>query len=933
MVSRLSRERWRALSPHLDRALDLPEAERAAWLESMRAADGALADDLEALLAEHRRLLDEGFLDEGSAPASSATLEGQAIGAYTLRSQIGQGGMGGVWLAERSDGRFAGVAAVKLLNAGLVGKEGEARFRREGSILARLRHPHIAHLIDAGVSSFGHPYLVLEHVAGQRIDHYCDARRLSVEARLRLFLDVVAAVAHAHSNLVVHRDLKPSNVLVTGDGQVKLLDFGIAKLIESDTGGEAATALTREGAALLTPEYAAPEQVTGGSVTTATDVFALGTLLYVLLVGRHPAGTGQPTPAALFRAIVEDEPSRLSSTAVARDAEAPSAAERADLRGTTPAGLRRQLAGDLDTIVAKALKKRPEERYASVTALADDLRRHLAHEPVSARPDSLAYRAAKLVRRNRLPVAAAAVAAIALAAGFFGANRERAVAERRFVQVREIAARLFDVEVAVRGLPGSTATRQMIVDIALEYLSRLASEVRGDPELELEVGTAYMRVARIQGVPITSNLGQSEEAERNLLAAEEHIRAVLAERPEQRTALLRLAQITHDRMVLAGLRRPADEALPLARQSAEWLDRYLAGGPIDPVEAEAVVIVLNNVGNRFRLEEQFDEALRLARVGVDVARPFADTELKMQLHIGALKIAMARIYRDRGALEEARAELRDAERIMQPPPGATNQLGLLGFALLLSDTGRLLASDDAPSLGRTEEAVAYFRRAVAIADSIAHQDPNEADSRGKLSVSARPLAALLATSDPAESLALYDHLLGHLAEITDNPRFRRDEIRTLVSSTYPLRRLGRNAEANRRLADAFARLRDQKLYSEERVEPGSEAADALRALAAQAIENGDLQRAIEIQETLLSQIAAGGARPEEDLADAFECSRLWAAVAELRRRTARPDLAASLEARRVALWQVWERELPSSVFVQGQLALARAGGARETPLS
>src|SRR5262249_45658780 len=210
----------------------------------------------------------EGFLAGGAVPISPATLAGQTVGAYELVSQIGQGGMGNVWLARRSDGRFEGHAAVKLLNASLVGHVGEERFRREGNFLARLTHPHIARLVDAGVSSGGQPYLVLEHVDGEPIDRYCDARRLDVPARLRLFLDVLAAVAHAHTNLIVHRDIKPSNVLVAAGGEVKLLDFGIAKLLEGDAGQAEATDLTREGGRALTPEYAAPEQVTGGVITT-----------------------------------------------------------------------------------------------------------------------------------------------------------------------------------------------------------------------------------------------------------------------------------------------------------------------------------------------------------------------------------------------------------------------------------------------------------------------------------------------------------------------------------------------------------------------------------------------------------------------------------------------------------------------------------------
>jgi serine/threonine-protein kinase len=319
MPARLSADRWRVLIPHLDRALEVPEAERSAWLSSVAAEDARLAADIAALLEKHDLLEEQGFLASPVAMVPPRrTLAGQACGAYTLRSPLGQGGMGSVWLADRSDGRFQGVVAVKMLNASLLGHDAEARFRREGSILARLRHPHIAHLIDAGVSDHGQPYLALEHVDGERIDRYCDAHRLGIEARVRLFLDVLAAVSHAHANLVVHRDLKPSNVLVGSDGRVKLLDFGIAKLLESDA-AEPVTALTRDGESMLTPEYAAPEQLTGGAVTTATDVYALGALLYLLLAGRHPASEEAQSPADLVRAIVDTDARRLSDAAALDD--------------------------------------------------------------------------------------------------------------------------------------------------------------------------------------------------------------------------------------------------------------------------------------------------------------------------------------------------------------------------------------------------------------------------------------------------------------------------------------------------------------------------------------------------------------------------------------------------------------------------------------
>ncbi len=416
-MSKLSPDQWQALSPHLDEALDMTEEERSTWLSAMQTENPALAQQLEILLDEHRLLSAKGFLDKRSIELpGTASPAGEILGVYKLISQIGQGGMGTVWLAERNDGRFERRVAVKFLNVALMGKGGGERFKREGSIVGRLRHPNIAELIDAGVSQGGQPYLVLEYIEGDRIDRYCDQHKLDVGARIRLFLDVLRAVAHAHSNLIVHRDLKPPNILVRTDGQAKLLDFGIAKLLEGD-GQAGESLLTLEAGRAMTPEYAAPEQLKGKEVTTATDVYALGVLLYVLLTGHHPAGPGPHTPASLVKALLDTEPTRPSDVVALSQGEGKAADVNAAKRSTTPDKLSRRLRGDLDTIVAKALKKEPTERYSSVTDLADDLRRHLKFQTIGARPDTIAYRGTKFVRRNRTVVALATLAIVATASG------------------------------------------------------------------------------------------------------------------------------------------------------------------------------------------------------------------------------------------------------------------------------------------------------------------------------------------------------------------------------------------------------------------------------------------------------------------------------------------------------------------------------------
>jgi serine/threonine protein kinase len=377
-------DHWRSFSECFDRALDLPEPERAAWLATLALTDPTLAREVADVLAQRERL---GYGDFLAAPLldmrnhfEEATLSGRHVGPYVIESEVGRGGMGSVWRARRVDERFENTVAIKFLHASWIGLQGEQRFRAEGQILGRLDHPNIARLIDAGLLDATHPYLVLEFVEGEAIDAYCRRVQLTLDARIGLFLEVLAAVAHAHSHLIVHRDIKPANVFVTRNGLVKLLDFGIAKLLDAAPGS---IALTHSSATALTPQFAAPEQLLGQAVTTATDVYSLGLVLYVLLTGRHPIGSDTASHAQLLQAALTEDAPCASSV------------------GEVAAVPRRSLEGDLDNILAKAMKKTPAERYASVGDFGEDLRRYLLHEPVRARADTVTYRLTKFVRRHR----------------------------------------------------------------------------------------------------------------------------------------------------------------------------------------------------------------------------------------------------------------------------------------------------------------------------------------------------------------------------------------------------------------------------------------------------------------------------------------------------------------------------------------------------
>ena len=377
-MARSDEELWNELLPYLDEALELQASQYDTWLVALAASHPRLAAELRQLLALHAANCAAGFMER--SPLGDGPLVGERIGAYTLERSLGRGGMGSVWLGRRSDGKYEGHVAIKLLDRRGLGTAAAEQIRHEASLLARLTHPNIARLFDAGVRENGQPYLILEYVEGERIDRYSRARALTLTARLRLFLDVADAVAHAHAQLIVHRDLKPSNVLVTPEGVVKLLDFGVAAL-QPTTPDAAATTAPESAAQALTPGYASPEQLRGEPVAAAADVYSLGVLLHVLVTGVHPFGSSVATHTKLARAVLTEDPG-LASERLAVPAE------------------RRRVRGDLDAIIARALRREPARRYATATELAADLRRFLGNFPVEARALTRRYVAHKFVQRH-----------------------------------------------------------------------------------------------------------------------------------------------------------------------------------------------------------------------------------------------------------------------------------------------------------------------------------------------------------------------------------------------------------------------------------------------------------------------------------------------------------------------------------------------------
>jgi tetratricopeptide (TPR) repeat protein len=539
---------WREVREAFEALLGLAPAERAARLAEIERAAPELATELRELLEHDSAAQSDGaFLSPAAARAPAPA----RIGPWELVRELGRGGMGIVYLARRADGAFERRAALKLLHAGQDDARVLERFRRERQVLANLDHPGIARLIEGGQSPDGRPYLVMDHVEGSPIDRWCDDERLDVRARIALFLAVCDAVQHAHEHLVVHRDLKPRNILVTPQGRPVLLDFGIAKVLDREK-ASAAPEVTLGFAHFLTPAYASPEQVAGRPITTASDVYSLGVVLYQLLTGELPYSVATTSAAEIERIVCEVEPGRPSESA--RGGQDPE--QRARARGTTPAALARALSGDLDRVVLKALRKETRQRYASVEALAEDLRRQQAGLPVRARADTLGYRASRFVARHRAGVAlgtlvlATLVAALAVStaqyrraqaageleaeqreraerglevaqrlAGDLATEREaavgrvaeverlnaeletqRALAQRRFDDVRGFATGLiFELYGRLHPLEGSTPAIEVVIGQGLEHLDRLAAEAGDDLDLKRELAHAYMRMAAVQG--------------------------------------------------------------------------------------------------------------------------------------------------------------------------------------------------------------------------------------------------------------------------------------------------------------------------------------------------------------------------------------------------------------------------------------------------
>lgn len=759
----------------LAEAIEQEPNQRDTWVAGACAGDELLRKEVVRLMAHQESAPD--FLEESPFAAAMQIdpepVIGNRIGPYKIIRELGSGGMGAVYLAERDDREFAKRSAIKVIKRGMDADFVLQRFRNERQILANLDHPNIARLLDGGTTSDGLPYFIMEYVEGQPISEYADTHRLTTTERLKLFRTVCSAVLYAHQHLVIHRDIKPSNILVTEAGEPKLLDFGIAKLLQPDSAEDAE--LTATAVQVMTPEYASPEQIKGERITTSSDVYTLGVLLYELLTGLRPYRLNSRSAGEVAKAICQQQPEKPSQAVTGQQLVA---SDKQRSGGQPPTGNGQNaipqstirnpklLRGDLDNIVLKALRKEPQRRYASVEQFSDDIRRHLEGLPVIACKDTLSYRASKFIQRNKIGVAAAAIILLVLLSGITAttwqahrASLESARAQQRFDQVRKLAhSVMFDYHDEIAALPGSTKLRERLVEDSLGYLDSLAQESNDDPSLLREIGSAYQKVGEIQGgssisakggALTFSNLGNTQGAFasfRHALAVREKLASLDPSNKEFQEEyainLLRLGELS------LTLGKPGD-TVKYNRQALLIYESLVAADPSNKARTAKYYSIYFVIGKAMgvptvpSLGDARGALENLSRATRGWEALVAENPTLRQ-GIAAMYQNIALVQLADGNPAEALQSLRKAEALDEAvvKENPLNTVYRRELAILYGTIGiTSLALND------SKEALKDCRQAVAIFESLVAADPDDASIRRDSAVGYRNLAAALAKNN------------------------------------------------------------------------------------------------------------------------------------------------------------------------------------------
>ena len=761
----MQNERWERIKALFEEASRVPVETRDSWLAEACGVDALLKHEVESLL--HAAAQASAFIEtpallipeaaetvlRATSPATDWTA--RTVGPYRLVREIGRGGMGVVYEGARADDAFSQRVAVKLLSTGLAPGELRLRFLREREILAQLQHPGIVRLLDGGITPTGEPYFVMEFVDGVTLSAFVLEHAVGRRGRLRLFLDACAAVSYAHRHLIVHRDLKPANILVTADGTVKLLDFGLARVVAPEPGSD----LTRTALHLMTVAYASPEQIRGEPFTVAGDIFSLGVVLYELLAGRHPFGAAGATSAAVQRAVLEQEPARPG------------------------------IETDLDTIVLKALEKDPARRYLSVEAFAADIERYLEGRPIAARRAGVGYRAKKFVGRHRWAVLGASAASIAVFAAVSVALAEGRLASRRFEDVRQLANSLvFELHDAIRDLPGATKARELIVSRGLEYLDRLSLQAGSDPALLRQIGDGYIRLGTAQGDPGESNLGDSAGAAQSYRKAIGILDRLHARDPRDRQVTADLGQALQALTRVIG---PSSERSALLRRSLDLRQADAAAHPDDVGAQHKLAAGIFELGSVDASDHRYSESAAEFRQALaiyeelDRRNPSLDSARNVALcrkRLGALSLIANELP---AAVDDYEAARAIDERIVAAEPQSVQ--AKLDLAYDLSDLGTTFHAAN-----RWPEALDVYGRAIALRREAYRADPQDVRARGGLrAVLLRLGNLLLDMGKPRDAVGPLEEAVS-LMGLSGGPK------------------TGENGQVEFTLSTAYAQLGDQR---------------------------------------------------------------------------------------------------------------------------